>query len=54
MSPKVLLTLTLPPDSQAFIESVKDIELIHWKGKGAIPREKLLEMVKGWSLYNLL
>src|SRR3954451_12633846 len=51
MAPKVLLTSTLPPESQKLIESVKDIELIQWKNENGIPREKLLELVKGQSHY---
>jgi hypothetical protein len=47
MAPKVLLTCILPPESQNLIESAKDIELIQWKSEDPIPREKLLELVKG-------
>ncbi|CAG8541905.1 16460_t:CDS:2 [Funneliformis mosseae] len=47
MSSKVLLTRTIPSEPQKFLESAKDIELIQWKEKSVIPREKLLEMVKG-------
>ncbi|RIA82020.1 glyoxylate reductase [Glomus cerebriforme] len=50
MLPKVLLTKSLPPDSQKLLENAKDIELIQWKSDGevqSIPREKFLEMAKG-------
>ncbi|CAG8498078.1 8703_t:CDS:2, partial [Scutellospora calospora] len=44
--PKVLLTRTLPPESQQLIENAKDIELIHWKDD-IIPRDQMLKLVPG-------
>ncbi|CAG8581956.1 4219_t:CDS:2, partial [Scutellospora calospora] len=44
--PKVLLTRTLPPESQQLIENAKDIELIHWKDD-IIPRDQMLKLVLG-------
>ncbi|CAG8747538.1 1988_t:CDS:2, partial [Racocetra fulgida] len=46
--PKILLTRTLPPESQQLIENARDIELLHWKG-GIIPRDQLLKLVPGVS-----
>ncbi|CAG8843650.1 11617_t:CDS:2, partial [Gigaspora margarita] len=46
--PKILLTRTMPPETQKLIENAQDIELIHWKD-GGIPRDQLLKLVPGVS-----
>ncbi|CAG8518401.1 22735_t:CDS:2 [Dentiscutata erythropus] len=47
--PKILLTRTLPPESQKLIENAQDIELLHWKEDRSIPRDQLLKLIPGVS-----
>ncbi|KAI8093435.1 D-isomer specific 2-hydroxyacid dehydrogenase [Halteromyces radiatus] len=47
MLPKVVATRRLLPDSQARLERLKNIELVQWQGEHTMPREQLLESVKG-------
>lgn len=46
MAPKVLVTRVLPPKTQERLLQ-QDFELIQWEEDCSIPREVLLEKVKG-------
>lgn len=48
MAPKVLVTRLLPPQTQARLIE-QDFELIQWQEDSTIPRDILLEKVKGKS-----
>lgn len=46
MAPRVLVTRILPPQTQARLLE-QDFELVQWQKDEAIPRDILLEKVKG-------
>lgn len=46
MIPKVLVTRQLPPETQARLLK-QDFELIQWEKDEAIPRDILLDRIKG-------
>jgi glyoxylate/hydroxypyruvate reductase len=50
MAPRVLITRVLPPKTQQRLLQ-QDFELVQWEQDCSIPREVLLEKVKGTFLF---
>ncbi|ORX54482.1 hypothetical protein DM01DRAFT_1305090 [Hesseltinella vesiculosa] len=47
MAPKVVATRRLLPQSQARLEALNQIDLVQWQGEDTMPRQQLLDDVKG-------